>query len=153
MDHTEDIIKKEYELALLLKAEEDVAHIVLFLREHNAEISLEPRAKKLALAYKIKGFTDAVFVYCNFKSSTEDAKVLEKDLNTNAYVIRSMILASPPAPSERQSMPFFAAKQRRAPARSSASGVSSTFSAEPKSPAPQPLSNEALEKKIEEILQ
>src|SRR5258708_6837557 len=140
--------QKTYELALLLKGEEDLAKIPAFLRDHGAEPLSESRAKKLALAYKIKGNTEAVFSPSTFKASGEDAKRIEKDLITNAFVIRAMILVSPP-PAERPSAaPSFPMQQRGRP-----SAMRAPSPTEARPPAPRPLSNEALEKKIEEILQ
>jgi ribosomal protein S6 len=142
--------KKEYELAVLVKTEEDLAPVVALVRRHNGEMTAEPRAKKLGLAYEIKKNKEAVFAYMTFKAATQDAKTLEKDLVTAAEVIRSMIIASP-APAmtaaERQAMPMGRPERRPRTMRPSAPMT------EPKSAPASPLSNEALEKKIEEILQ
>jgi ribosomal protein S6 len=150
--------KKEYELAVLVKTEEDLTSVVALVRQHNGEMSAEPRAKKLALAYPIKGITEAIFAYGNFHALPSDAKELEHDLNIKPEVIRFLMIASPaPAESldrerERQPMaPGAMPSQRRTRVMrpSSPSGAASDM----KPSAPQPLSNEALEKKIEEILQ
>ena len=74
--------KKEYELALLLKSEEDLAGVIKLAGQHNAEGVSEPRAKRLQLSYEIKGHTEAVFVYFTFKMFGDDIKALEHDLNT-----------------------------------------------------------------------
>lgn len=135
--------KKEYELAFLVKGEEDMPAVLALVAQHNGEITLEPRAKKIALAYEIKGHTEAVFVSCGVRAYGEDMKSLENDLNTRQDVIRSLVIAQAPM-AERPISTF--------PARR---GRPRTASAEesPKPTAPRPLSNEALEKKIEEILQ
>jgi ribosomal protein S6 len=143
----EDKDKKEYELALLLKSEEDLAKIVALVGTHNGEGVTEPRAKRLQLAYEIKKHTEAVFAYFTFKMFGDDAKALEHDLATRADVLRSMMIASP-APAERTAMSPLPPREERRP-RSSAPSSSDA----PKPAAPRPLSNEALEKKIEEILQ
>jgi len=146
----EDKDKKIYEIALLLKREEDLPAVVTLIREHQGELISEPRAKKLALAYKIKGNTEAVFVSTQFNAFPEGAKNLEHDLVSRADVIRSMILVSPPPP-ERESSPIdFSAMRRGRPARPRATSPREDIA---KAPAPRaPLSNEALEKKIEEFL-
>src|SRR5271155_1918619 len=92
--------RKEYELAVLVKEEGDLAGVTALVGQHKGEGASEPRAKKLALAYEIKGHTDAVFAYLTFKSFGEEVKDLERDLNTHAAVLRFMIIASPP-PAER----------------------------------------------------
>jgi len=145
----EDRDKKVYELAVLVKNEDDLAGVLMLLKQHNAEITSEPRAKKLALAYVIEGHTEAVFASLQFKCYPEEAKNLEGDMNTKNTVIRFLILvapthvdrpmtASPSYPAERRGRPSIA--PRPAPA------------AEAK-PASKSLSNEDLGKKIEEILQ
>lgn len=142
--------KKLYELALLLKSENDLAGAITLLRQHDGELVSEPRAKKLALAYVIKGNTEAVFASCTFRASGTDAKELERDLSTRPEVIRSMMLVSPP-PAERQPMasPSFPMQKRGRP-----SMVRVSPSEGQSRPAvSRPLSNEALEKKIEEISQ
>jgi ribosomal protein S6 len=140
--------QKVYEIALLLKGEEDLIKIPAFLRDRGAEPLSEGRAKKLALAYKIKGNTEAVFASSTFRASGEDAKKIERDLITNPLVIRSMVLIAPPV-SERPSAPLtFPPQQRGRPTATRTSSM-----ADMKPAASRPLSNEALEKKIEEILQ
>ena len=46
--------KKEYELALLLKSEENLAGVLALVSAHDAEGITEARAKRLQLAYEIK---------------------------------------------------------------------------------------------------
>jgi ribosomal protein S6 len=144
----EDKEKKEYELAVLVKTEEELPKLLTLIGQHKGEMIAEPRAKRLALAYEIKGVNEAVFAYCGFRGFPEDAKNLEGDLNNRAEVLRSMIIASPP-PAEKLSSPYMPRERRGRP---SSSRSASTGSAD-KPPAPAHLSNEALEKKIEEILQ
>lgn len=139
--------KKTYELALLVKGEADLAPVAALVREHRGEIASEPRAKKLTLAYKIKGAAEAVFASLTFRASGSDAKNLEHDLRTRPEVLRSLILVAPPQ-AERQptAPPAFPPTRRGRPP------VAGFLEPKPVA-APRPLSNEALEKKIEEILQ
>jgi len=145
--------KKEYELAVLVKNEEDLAPVVALIKKHNGEIVAEPHAKRLALAYEIKKNKEAVFAYCTFKAAGADVKDLEAVFNTTPEVIRAMIIISPPptpAGDRTMTMPQTgdSTKYRSRPTRSPSAAPS-----EAKPAAPKPLSNEALEKKIEEILQ
>ncbi len=144
--------KKEYELALLLKNEDNLAGVVALVGQHNGEGLSEPRAKRLQLAYEIKKLNEAVFVYFTFKMFGDDMKALEHELNTKGEVLRFMVIASP-APAERPSASLMP-HDRRSSSRSSAprSSATSASSAEPKPAPSRPLSNEALEKTIEEIL-
>ncbi len=141
--------KRIYELALLLPTEEDLALAVAALRAHHGEPVTEPRAKKLALAYEIKGATEGVFAYFNFEAVPADAKELERALVLDPHVLRSMIIAAPP---EAEQVPLAASypSPRRA-----AAGRPAAPREPVREPRPAPresLSNEALEKKIEEIL-
>ena len=136
--------KKEYELALLLKNEADVAGVVALVSQHNGENLSEPRAKRLGLAYEIKKQTEAVFASFTFKAYGDDITNLENDLNNRQDIVRFMIIASPVA-SEQSASPIVPHDKRPIrPARPMPSDAR---------PASRPLSNEALEKKIEEILQ
>src|SRR4029077_7335918 len=124
----------------------DLASVLEFVRQHNIEIAGEPRAKKLTLAYPIKKHKEAVFAYCTVRALGEDIKNLEHDLNTNPEVIRSLITNAVSQLQEDRQSAAFAAKRRTRVLRPGPP-------AEAKPAAPKPLSNEALEKKIEEILQ
>lgn len=148
----EDKDKKEYELALLLKSEDNLAGVLALVGQHNAEGISEPRAKRLQLAYEIKHHTEAVFVYFTFRMFGDDMKNLEHDLNIHADVLRFMVIASP-APAERTAASAMPPREERRPRTPSYSGAPSATAEAPKPAAPRPLSNEALEKKIEEILQ
>jgi len=164
--------KKEYELAVLVKSEDDLASVVALVRANNGEISAEPQAKKLALAYEIKKDKEAIFAYLRFRALPEDCKNLEKALRTAGQVIRSLIVVPfPPnavSTGERPSMAAGAgvgtgSSVRRSSTRTmrsgsgsgsgfgSGSGSSGAPDIKPSAPS-VPLSNEALEKKIEEIL-
>ena len=149
----EDKDKKEYELALLLKSEDNMAGVLALVAQHNGEGASEPRAKRLQLAYEIKKHTEAVFVYFTFKSFGDDMKALEHDLNSHADVLRFMVIASP-APAERTATSAMPPREERRGRSSTPYTAPAAAPAETPRPAPtKPLSNEALEKKIEEILQ
>ncbi len=143
----EDKDRKLYELAILLKDEGDMAGMVTLISQHGGEMIAEPRVKKLALAYKIKGETEAIFACANFSMLPDHAKELEHDLGARQNIVRFMIILAEPQ-TERREIPAgaFPAKKRGRPA-------AGRPLAEGKPAAPRPLSNEALEKKIEEILQ
>lgn len=141
----QDRDKKDYELGVLVASEDDLAGVATLVRQHNAEALSNPRAKKLALAYEIEGKKEAVFAYWNFRAFGEDVKNMERDLNRKAEVMRSLILIAPAPSMEREMPPFTPMTRKPRTTRTS--------------PPPQetkipsgPLSNEALEKKIEEIL-
>ncbi len=144
--------KKEYELALLLNSEDDLAGIIKLVGTHSADGLSEPRAKRLQLAYEIKKHTEAVFVYFTFKMFGNDMKELEHELNAHADVLRFMVIASP-APAERTATSAMPQREERRPRSNSYAAPAAAPTEVPKAAPSRPLSNEALEKKIEEILQ
>lgn len=149
----DDIDKKTYELALLLKDEADLASVITLIKQHNGDVTLEPRAKKLALAYKIEGYTEATFVSFQFSMFPDGAKELETDLNNSHTVIRFLILASPPAAERHEGAPTFGSSSRRprpTSTRPSSGMEEKATSSASRAPA-GPLSNEDLGKKIEEF--
>lgn len=142
----EDKERKTYELALLVKSEDDAARAAELVKQHNGENVSEPRMKKLAFTYKIKGNTEGVFASVLFTASGEDAKDLEVDLRTRPNVIRSMVLKAPPQ-SERQAVPpppFHEMRGR-------SSFIRPMPARESKPAAPAPLTNDALENLLKKI--
>lgn len=135
--------KKEYELAVLVKNEADVATVLTLINQHHGESTSEPRAKHLNFAYEVKKQNEGVFARFTFKAYGDDIKNLEGDLRTRQDVLRFLVIASP-APAEQIPSPM-ADRRPSKPVR--------PVSSPETRPAPRPLSNEALEKKIEEILQ
>lgn len=129
--------KKEYEISFLLKHEGDAQEVLKLLKQHGAEITFEGPLKHLQLTYKIKHHTEASFGYLHFKLAPGHLAELNHDLGTKPAIIRFLII-TPPFMRARVSQP-----KREAPPIQP--------STQPKSALP--LSNEALEKKIEEILQ
>ncbi len=144
--------KKAYELALLLKTEEDVAKAMTLLKQHNGELVSEPRAKKLALAYEIKKQNEAIFAYVTFHALPSDAKELERDLLNRPEILRSMIVVAEAQSDRPADMSAFPAMHRGRPSSVAPRSAPTGSEARPSTPR-GPLSNEALEKKIEEILQ
>ena len=139
--------KKTYELSVLAKTEDDLPGLAVAVGQHNAELVGGFNPKRIALAYPIKKQKDAVFAYCTIRASGADAKKLEEDLRMRHDVLRFLIIstkAGTRAASPQTAAPIIR-KRPSAPVRTAEPA------AEPK--ASQHLSNEALEKKIEEILQ
>ncbi|RJP43828.1 30S ribosomal protein S6 [Candidatus Parcubacteria bacterium] len=134
--------KKSYEVAFLAKTEETLGSVLRLVEQHQGEITSEASSKRVALAYPIKKEGQAVFGFLHAKLAPESAKALERNLETNQEVLRFLIMKLP------------------SPKVLAASAPRSPFKARPLSRSmpevrrqPTPLSNEALEKKIEEISQ
>ena len=133
--------KKEYEIAFLTKDETGAENVGSFLKQHEAEIIRESAAKKINLAYKIKKEPSAYFGCFHFAVYPEKLKTIDHDLKINPAVLRFLITTPPFIKQKPAVLPK--TRGRIAPVRSPADSF-------PKPPLP--LSNEALEKKIEEIL-
>lgn len=145
MEETKD--KKEYEIGFLVKNESDAQTIRQFLVEHGAEIISEGLPKEINLAYKIKKETKAWFGFFRFQIEPTTTVFLKKELRTFSFVLRFLILRSvKKAPSPTVSAPKKKKLTKTFPRAKEKSQL------EEKAP-PSPLSNEEIEKKIEEILQ
>jgi ribosomal protein S6 len=144
---TSDKDKKTYELAVLVKTEGELSGVVTIVGQHGAEILGELNPKRVALAYPIKKQKEGVFAYGTIRAYPDDAKKLEEDLRTRQDILRFMILALRGNAMAQQPGTAMAPRRRPMVAAARPSAVVES------KPAPGPLSNEALEKKIEEILQ
>jgi ribosomal protein S6 len=146
---------KNYELAILVKTEDQLPEIMAFLSQHEATVTGEPRVRKIALAYPVKKETEAVFASYLFSAAPSQAKKLEKDLSVRQDVLRSMIIIAIPVEDTRTTSSegtSFPSRRPRPPTqRPPEAAMPSPAVPRPVS-APAHLSNEALEKRIEEIL-
>ncbi len=146
MDTTEikeGIEQREYEVAVLVPREELVSPILKILSQHKIEIKSEGSVRKIKLAYDIKKATEAYFVFFQVVALPESIKLLEVNLRANTDVLRFLIIHLPGTKSERDE-----ASKRASRGPSRRPGIAPMESHQPKT-----LSNEAIEKKIEEILQ
>lgn len=130
--------KKNYEISYLLRSEAGMGEVSRLLRQHEGEILEEVPPKNIALAYKIEKLTSAPFGYTIFSMSPENVPELGKNLKTNQGLLRFLIITPPFTKQEVTPSPR---RSRSAPEKTGDSSKSSPS-----------LSNEALEKKIEEIL-
>lgn len=132
--------KKEYEVGFLVREESKAREVVDAVKAAGGEVTLEGPVNRIRLAYQIDKQTEALFGFTQFMMDPAAAKALEKALTMNPDVLRFLILTPPPLKEKprkpREAMPRPASKPY--PSRA------------PEAPT---LSNEALEKKIEEILQ
>lgn len=148
----EDRDKKEYELGVLILREEDLPGVLALLAEHHAELTSEARAKRLAMAYEIEGHKEGVFASVTFKAYGDEVKALEHELGLRADVIRSLVIKTPKPSLRPVSSMSTGVSGSMPPDRYSRPASRPAPTAEPRPVAPKPLSNEALEKKLEEIL-
>ncbi len=131
---------KTYEISFLLQGEEDFSVVTRKLSAYKAELLGEVALNKIKLAYPIKKFEEAYFGYLQFKLVPEDVVRLGEALKLEPKVLRFLIVSvahktyKKVAPREQVELkPRLEEKPvERIP--------------------PAEISNEALEKKLEEIL-
>jgi ribosomal protein S6 len=142
MEDTEKLAK-EYEIGVLVRKEEDLPGVRRAVEQHGGVMTADFRAKKIALAYPIKKETEATFAFGLFSAEPENVKQLEQDLVTESAVLRSIIVipfkasVSTGTGTERKWDRTTRPTTSTEGARTSSTNV---------------LSNEALTKKIEEML-
>ena len=141
MDEIPDDIK-EYELAFLARSEAEVKNGLEFIRRSGAEIFFEGPVERITLAYAVKHEPSAHFGYLHLRISPASASSLAQSIRTNNLFLRFLMITPPflrakPRPSLRPRTREMAVPLPQGERASSAS---------------LQLSNEALEKKIEEIL-
>ena len=140
----EDSVEKAYEVSFLTETEDNAEALKRLFGQHGASITQESPVKKVNLAYPIEKRTQAVLSALKVNAAPEKIKLLEKDLRGNKNVLRSLIVAVPrEKSSDEREAKKPAAPSRRAGPTHRESRIEKT----------KPLSNEAIEKKIEEILQ
>lgn len=135
MDELKD--KKEYELAFVVKNDSAAGEIKDLILRSGAEITQEPNTSRIRLAYEIKKEREAIFGFMQFVLDPDAVKSISDSLNLRQDILRFLIVTPPPMKEKRRTeMPPREIRPQR--------------TLEPKT---TPLSNQELEKKIEEILQ
>jgi len=140
----EGVEKKNYELAFLVKEEAAIDDLKRIVRQSEVEIQLESPLKKVNLAYKIKNIGEAYFGFLRLVSEPASMHSLARDLRTNPAIVRFLVVSLP-----KEEMAGIQSPMRRERPIARRMPI-------PKEVVRQqakPLSNEALERKIEEILQ
>ena len=137
-----------YELTYLVRAEEESALLRRLFEVHGISLEREEQLSKIQLAYPIKGELYAFMGGTRFSASPSALQTLQAALRLEKGVLRYLLLH--PAPSAPNSAPgrgrpFGGGTSGRASFDANRAGKSGG--------EPTMLSNEALEKKIEEILQ
>lgn len=139
---TDEKDKKQYEMSFLLKEEGDVSVVKKFVKDLGGEIEFESPTSKIALSYPIEKETGAYFGYVHFSMEPAEISHLTHEMETNLGILRYLIITPPFKKSEARPRTETPRRVERAPA--------------PRQPEatkpPETLTNEDLEKRIEEIL-
>ncbi|MBI5306252.1 30S ribosomal protein S6 [Candidatus Wolfebacteria bacterium] len=132
---------KKYEIGFLASSEEARNSIIEALKKYKAEIFNEGDFKKIKLAYPVKKQISAFFGYIQFSANPSIIAGLKDSLKLNSQVLRFIVVLI--------DVKIVLTKQK----------ADQVFEkpefkkVEIKKPKPQPiLSNEDLEKKLEEML-
>lgn len=137
---TDQIEKKEYEISFLAKDEMGPQEVVKLIKRFEGEITSEGSVEKIALAYPIKHEKAAYFGWLHMAMEPANITPLEHELEVHPGVLRTLIITPP----------FVKAKPRQS--MKPGAKPSPEPKTDKKKTATLPLTNEALEKKIEEIL-
>ncbi len=132
--------KKNYEISFLLKEENDVEAVLKHLSQIGAEILNEGKISELKLAYPIKKLNSAYFGWLHFAAQPDGVVKLNSALKLEGRVVRYLIITPPITKTEKKKAPRSTEKNEEQPASPAAESATSE------------ISNEELEKKLEEIL-
>ncbi len=145
MDKEKD--NKKYEIGFLAKEEGFKNKLVKLVGDFGGEVIDNGGLSRIKLAYPIKKETSAFFGYFYFSIQPEAIKKISDNLKLNSEILRHIIISTPVIQQAIQSV----LKRPRRVFSSEIPVVTAPMA--PRKPKPQPvLSNEALEKKLEEIL-
>lgn len=135
---TTEILTGTYEIAFLIAAPEAGEKVRSTLLRYQANITFQGAVNQVRLAYPIKKHESAFFGFIQFSAPREAVVKLQEEFNREDAVIRFMIIK----PSEKN-------PEKPAPRAPAVSGAPEPKVAEPREAF---TTNEALEKKLEEIL-
>jgi len=143
---------KNYELAFLLRSDQDYKEINKSINDAEVKISAEGQMLKIKLAYPIRKENFAFFGCLYLTGNAENIKKLSEALRSNLKILRFLIFIKPLIKASEVG--------RASRTRLSREPLEHVKTSEPASrPVPsttpgraQNLSNEALEKRLEEIL-
>lgn len=132
--------KKEYELGAMLIDEAVSTEVEAIIKKNGGEMVGAPSVSSMRLAYPLKKHESAFFGVFIFNAYSSAVKNIKDEVDLNVKVLRSLILTPPVkvVPREPRSEHSRIAKKE----------VASEVVAKPDAV----VSNEALEKKLEEIL-
>lgn len=137
---------KKYEIGYLSSSETGSDELKKVLATYGAEVVEEGAVNRIKLAYPIKKEQFAFFSYIHFNVATNAIVKIKEDLKFVSSILRVLIIAEPvSAVLENKTREYASRERREIPkAEEERPKVKSAPTAE--------LSNEELEKKLEEIL-
>jgi len=136
-----DAGQKEYEISLLLKEESGSAAVKNLMALHGCTITLDNEPRRITLAYPIKKEPSALFGFMRFLAEPQSLKELSKALEFEPSCLRFLVISE-----------SFEKKAERAPGLRKAAPVRGERIQESAPRTPDIVTNEELERKLEEIL-
>ncbi len=146
---------KKYEVGFLVRNEGDKEEVVKTLKNHKSSVIDDGGISRIKLAYPIKKEDFAYFGYLHFSCAPENIKELRNELKTSSKVLR-FIIVSQPVPVKKSEIKDASEEFRRRPIAPTSQTISASTEERTErkemSKKTETLSNEDLEKKLEEIL-
>lgn len=145
--------KKHYEIGFLLKAEDEKSEIAKILKASGAEILEESPVSGIKLAYPIKKESFAYFGSVRFLAEPGAMKEIDQETKNGADILRHIITIYPAekiAKAKRERRQFVGEEK---PVREPAQRMGMPSVPARRAKKPESLTNEDLEKKLEEILE
>ena len=140
---------KKYEISLMLRAEEAAEAVFALVKSQGGEMLEKSPLQKVKLAYPIKKEVSAFFLSGVARLAPEKVLALDNGLRLLPDVLRFLIITPPIEKEERTERPAHYTK----PKSEIPPKPEETKEPRPITPAePEVLTNELLEKKLEEIL-
>ncbi len=137
---------KKYEIGFLVRLEEDRVALARILKDRGFSIVDDGEVSRIKLAYPIKKENFSFFGYLYFFGDPENVGELNKELKTSPKILRHLIISQPvmirKVENKTVSEKVYTREVPAVPA----------ISARKTTPKTEVLSNEELEKKLEEIL-
>lgn len=140
---------KKYELSLMLKTEEAAESVLLLIKNQDGVVLEKSPIQKTKLSYPIKKENTAFFLSVIFSLLPEKISALDREMKLLRDVLRFLVITPPIVKEERSERLQRPVKPKP---ESSQKPEESRERAMTEEREPEVLTNELLEKKLEEIL-
>lgn len=145
---------KNYEIGFLTKTEQDRDELVKIIKNRQFSIIDDGEFSRIKLAYQIEKENFAYFGYLYFSGDPGNVKELRNELKTSLKILRFIIISRPVRVKKEEKQKETPVIPEKISFTAPASIISVAYPVKEKSEKPRTgtLSNEELEKKLEEIL-
>ena len=144
MEQDKEKQEKNYELSFLSQEEGGKEVLLQWINRFGGEVLVQGPVENIVLAYPIAKQSSAHFGFVHFKMSPEQASALSRELKMAGVFLR-FLLTTPPCVKTRPRSISAKSKPEQ--------GTVAPIVSPERRPVTESISNEDLEKKIEEILQ